>query len=421
MRVSSHSIPFINGLFVALDAIPDAHLVVDGPYCVSKKAEMQALHNLNSTLRSAARGARYSLTIEGRRIEEVDSTSLDRAAGVEAVVAEAMATGAAAVLVTAFDFAHMTGLPLKIIAERATGARGVPVHYIESASLSGDWLDGYRLVVEALADELPLSTTRRRPRSVALVGYLWDRGEFDHLANISELRRLLSRLGIELVSVWLSGEPYGALTAIEEASVVVSLPYARRAAQRVAERTGATLLEADLPLGLGATERLLRGIVASAGIDEPDLLTTVLDEELGSAVRATEQLILGTLAGRVARVHLDDHLGAAMGGLCEELGLTVSPASSTTTPQAGQTSVTVFADEMRGPAVAVEDEDLLICATLPHDTGLAHFPFGYPNYCDHPCSERPFMGFAGFRCLVEGLASCLLRWEHLEGLRRKAP
>src|SRR3990172_12115891 len=43
-------IPYLNGVYIAIDAVPDAYLVVDGPYCVFQKIGMQKGHNTFSTL-----------------------------------------------------------------------------------------------------------------------------------------------------------------------------------------------------------------------------------------------------------------------------------------------------------------------------------------------------------------------------------
>ena len=256
---------FLHGVFIATDALGGAQLVVDGPYCVMDKAEVQYGHNLRCSLFSPLDCSRVSFTLRERFVEEVASVAIDRAPKVDAILEQVQGrAGVEVVLTTAFDFLHLTELPLEALARSRSEAGGPPVLHVPSMSLGGDWLDGYAGVLETLAREVPLVAGRARPGRVAIVGYLWDRTELDHVGNVRELERLLAPLGLEICSTWLSGQAFADLPRVEEAEWILSLPYGREAARCLGARLGVEVIEADLPVGLGATERLVTRIA-----DEP--------------------------------------------------------------------------------------------------------------------------------------------------------
>jgi len=377
-------LPFLNGVYVAVDAVDGAYLIVDGPYCVFTKAEMQYCHNLRSRLLPPI-GFRRVVHTGQLQCEEVQSLSTDRTALVESIFDGVLSQpDAEIVLATSFDFHELVNFPLKEIARRRAAKGGALVAHVPSRSLGGTWLDGYALTCSALARAVTLRPGRGRKNTAAIVGHLRDRDEPDDAGNRRELARLLGGLGLETASVWLSGGGRAELEAAEKAGLVISLPYAREAAKIVAERTGAELCEVDLPLGLSATEKFLKTVGAHVG--RGARANKIIDLESAAAVRDTEDHVLRALAGRAAKIWQDDpHLTAGLRGLCAELGL-----------------------------VDGDDAGRALCfapTTADYSRDFTHVPIGYPNYMDHPVVERPFLGYAGFRHLVDRAAAAVLRAE----------
>ncbi len=383
-------LPFLNGVYVATDAVAGAYLVVDGPYCASNKAEMQYSHNFASRLLTHFSHNRVVHTGEIELREEVQNLSTDRAAHVSAVFSKVCALpDAKIVFATSFDFHELTAFPLKEIARRHDEAGSALVCDIPSRSLGGTWLDGYAGACLALARRVNLRPGRGAADAVAVVGHLQDRDEPDNAGNLRELRGLLGALGLRVVSVWLSGGGRAELEAAQRAGLVVSLPYAREAARVVAKRLKAGLCEVDLPVGLAATERFLRRVGARVG--RAARARSFADRESAAAVRDTEGHVSRVIAGRAADIRQDDPaLAARLRELCSELGLTDPGA--------------------HGPP---RDGRLLCLAPTsggPKPPGV-HVPIGYPNYLEHPVVERPSFGYAGFRHLVDRIAAAILRGE----------
>ncbi|MEQ1920182.1 MAG: nitrogenase component 1, partial [Elusimicrobiota bacterium] len=257
--------PSMLGVYLAVNAVSDVYALIDGPDCTLYKAHfIHGRHDLESTL----------LRIDGRhRVCFTNVCSQGVALEHDEILAQAVLRldalpDCAAVLMTALPMCSITGVDYgRVTRALAPGLKGRAL-VVPPGSLVGDWLDGYAQTLTALAKSLDLQPGRTRPGTVAVVGHLMDRNEADRRADVRELERLAAGLGLECVSVWLSGQSYADLRRVEEAETVVSLPYARDAARLIVERTGAQLVESPLPFGLPRTMELLRGLGEAAGRPE---------------------------------------------------------------------------------------------------------------------------------------------------------
>ncbi|MBM4397690.1 MAG: hypothetical protein FJ087_18630 [Deltaproteobacteria bacterium] len=389
-------LPFLAGAYVATAAVPGVFLVVDGPYCIRTKADVQYAHDLGCDLLRPVGRSRVVLTDTSRDVEEVTGLALDRVAHVERVLATvARWPEASAVVATSIDFHEVTGFPLGRVAARVAASSPVPVLHLPSRSLGGDWLEGYAGFCECLAGGLDLPAGPRRREAVLVVGHLMDRGEPDQVANVAELERLLNGLGAEAAGVWLSGSPIDGLAeAAARAGTVVALPYARETAATVARRTGAALVEAPLPVGLSASEAFVRAIAEPLGTQAR--ATAFVEDEVGRAIRDTERHVARFLASRPVRVELPDPvLASALVRLCEDMGIAASAEAAASAPRPDD-----------APAGLVLSNGLSASRGDP-----GYVPVGYPNYLDHPVLPRPMLGFAGYRCLVGRMCEAALRTE----------
>jgi hypothetical protein len=386
-------LPFLNGVYIAIDAIAGSYLIVDGPYCAFTKAEMQYCHNLRCRLIPQSGPSRIVHTGQAQVREEVSSLSTDRARHVESVFARVCARpDAQLVLASSFDFHELQGFPLREIARRCARTSRALVCHVPSRSLGGTWRDGYALTCAALAGALDLKSGRGEPDAVAVVGHLHDRDEPDQAGDLRELRRLLGALGLRAVSIWLSGKGRAELEAAARARLVVSLPYARAAARLVARRLRARLCEVDLPLGLAATERFLLKVGAQAG--RGAAARRFAAQESAAVVRDTEPHVLRLIAGRRCCIlHNDPELAARLRELCAELGLVSEEPGL------------ALASDSR--AVGVRFAPTMVDFPLRD----AWVPMGYPNYLEHPVAESPSLGYAGFRRIVGRVADAVLRAE----------
>jgi nitrogenase molybdenum-iron protein alpha/beta subunit len=398
-------LPWTNGVLLAANAIPRLAAIIDGPYCVAHKAEGLLAHDMFSDLLGIGAPSRALFTLRRERIEEVAQMALDRVPAVEAVFDEGLSPADRdGAICTSFDLPQLVEFPLAAIAKRAQERHGKPVIHVPSQSLAGDWIGGYGATCHAIAAKLPLPPRERAPDSVALVGYLFDRAEADHDANLAELRRLLEALGLAVSTVWLSGRRLDDLARVAEAEVIVSLPYAGRAATTLAARTGARLVESGLPLGLEATARFVITVAEAFGRQRQ--AEAFVERELDAAVSATLTHVRRFVAGRGARLCRNDpFLEEALRGFCREAGLEV--LSSDGYYGTKQTELERARDDGTTPEQGV----VVFSDPLPSEPArnVAFVPVGFPSCRYHPLVPRPYLGFSGFRHLVDRIAGEVLR------------
>jgi len=405
--------PSMLGVYLAVNALPDAYVLVDGPDCSLYKAHfIHGRHDWESTLLRVNGRHRVAFTnVCARGVVKQHDDEL-----AAAVLKLDALPDCAAVLLTALPMCSITGVDYgrvtRALAPRLKGAAlDVP-----PGSLMGDWLDGYAQTLTALAKSLKLEPGRIRPGTVAVVGHLMDRNEADRRADVLELERLLAGLGLECVSVWLSGRPYAELRRVEEAETIVSLPYARGAARLIAERTGAKLVEAPLPFGLPKTEAFLTAAAAASGREAraEGFVASELKRILPRLRWVYPHLFLGKRISYAGDPHL-------LGGLLDvaaDAGLEVSCAVLTARRAHGGLvdGLNVLHEPPEeDPATArllTDGVDLLVACHLRIFTSGPGLPvpvmtFGFPSNGHHAFFERPTLGYSGYTGFVDRLAEAL--------------
>ncbi|MBI4678968.1 MAG: hypothetical protein HY748_15425 [Elusimicrobia bacterium] len=403
--------PTLLGVYLAVNAIRDAYILVDGPDCTLYKAHfIHGRHDLNSTLLSITGRHRVLFTNVCSRgvVKEHDAVLKRHLLTLDGLEESGL------LLVTALPMCSITGVDYGRVIRSLKGKLSKPAVDIPPDSLAGDWLDGYGQALASLARGLGASKGRGRKDRVALVGYLMDRNEADHLANLAELRRMLGALKLDLVSVWLDGGPASALKAVEEAEVIVSLPHGRAAARRLAEATGAGLVETRLPFGLPSTSAFLREVGSATGRKAE--AEAFIEEELSRIIPRLKWIVPHLFLGRKAAFMGDPHLLDGFLDIAEDLGLEVEGAivRGRRAHGGGREGIAVLHE----PPVSSSEVERLMRA--PKDLFVTcwcerEWPrlagrvmeFGFPSYRHHALYERPFLGFNGFLGFVERMADAL--------------
>lgn len=407
--------PYSLGVMLAVNAVSDAYLLLDAPTCAQwRPGFIQSSHDSTSTLWDSEGAHRVQISctttemiIKGN-LEDL-SSRLGRMA---------QAPGCGAVVAAGFPMARISGTPYETLWRALTPAPSVPFFAVTGGAVSDDWLDGYAHTLLAFARDIALPERERRAQDVAVVGYMHDRGERDHAANIAEMRRMLGGLGLNLVSVWPVGGPTADLAAAASAGAVVSLPYGREAAALLAQRLGARLIETGLPLGLNASAEWLAAVGSALGrqaqaaaFAEKELtrlaprLTWAVEELFlhSRFVFVGDPVLLGPLARQLAEV------GGRMVGAVATAGPQHArlwdglPFPVHAAPSDSQTG-RLF-DAWFGGA---DPADCLIGSA---DRGPEQRPveLGYPSNNSHAFHDRPYLGFEGALCLLGRIAE-ELRW-----------
>ncbi len=420
--------PGLLGVYLAVNAISDAYILVDGPDCTLYKAHfIHGRHDWDSTL----------LRLDGRhRVAFTNVCSKGVVKEHDAVIREGLRRlgkieDCGLILATALPMCSITGVDYGRVIRGLEADFPKPAIDIPPDSLSGDWLDGYALALGALAKGLRLNPDRKRPGCVAVVGNLHDRNEADHRANLAQLREMLGALSLELVSVWLDGESSSRLRAVEEAELVVSLPYGRAAARRIAEATGAALVETVLPFGLPRTIRFLREVGAAAG--KTSEAEDWIQRELSRVVPRLKWIIPHLFVNKKTAFIGDPHLLDGFLDIAEELGMEVEGAIVRGRAAHGggrEDGGRLRPGVVHEPPVFSQSArrllqapvDLLVSSWFEREernpAARAVLEFGFPSYRHHALYERPFLGFGGFLAFVERMADQLSRPPRPGGGRR---
>jgi hypothetical protein len=440
------ALPRTVGLSLAVNAIPDAYLLIDAPHCAFRRLSyVQGNHDFESTLSIFPGVPRVTntelspLKVVKCRDEEIVGhlTALANLPDAGVVLADAMAMA----VVTATDYGRLCNR----VAE-ATGRIVLPVPH---RSLTSDWLTGYSDLMEALAGGLPLEARcAGQRRKVALVGYLWDRNEGDHRASLDELHRTFEALDLELVCVWFSGQPVSELRKVEEADWIVSLPYGRRAARLLSERLGCGLVVAELPFGLAATLRFVHALGAATGREEAAL--RFVERELEEVLPPLKWVVPFALTHRRLGFVGDPYLFPGIRDLAHLAGCTLPFAAFTCLPAHARASQRAASPQAQaGPHVPEDIRALMgegvdaaasaLVLSYPHarelgDTldrlgresaldvlvtnsfaflteRMAVVELGFPSYHSHCLTPRPFLGMRGFLVLVETIVNASRQYE----------
>lgn len=417
--------PFLDGVYLALNALPDAYFLGDGPGCLFTKAErVHGRHDLFSTLLSAK---------GDHRLNHTGIDAFNVAANTEAGMAAALGTlasrpGCGALFMGSMPVCAIVGSDYARIMREALAGSKTPSFLVPRA-ISGDWLDGYAAALEALASGMDLGGAKRRKGAVALVGYMMDRNEGEHRGNIRELERMLRALGLEPASIWLSGRPFAHLREARHADAVVSLPHGRRAAAALARRLGVPCIEAELPFGLEGTRRFME--LLGREFKQEERARAFIEGELDHAAPRLQWSVPHAFLRRRFAFAGDPHYAPGFTEFIEELGGQVTGLLLTGAAR----HLTPAQCEALGRGRPVEFEpltkdaargsfgrgaDLVVTNTLAFETARPAAPwleFGFPSDYTHFLREVPFLGFPGALAFAARLAN-----EVVKGLaaRRKA-
>lgn len=414
---------YLVGIYMAVNAVPDLALLLDGPGCaISKAFYLHGLHDIASTMLDCTGQHRVSHT--GVKIHDSIATNFEGQI-VSAIRAMAGAPGRSAVLVSSLPLCSIVGMDYARIIREMTPPADIPVLHIPGRSLSRDWLDGYAAAQETLAKEMDLSGGKPKPGNVAIVGHLFSRNEGDGAGNVAELRRMLRALGLNPVTVWLSGEPYKTLRGVRDAGTIISLPHGRKAAGILAKRTGADLIEAEIPFGLEGTRGWLLGLGNALGCRRK--AEAFADGELNRLIPRVQWTVQRVFTDLNIAYIGDPLYAAALGGFMGELGARVpwmylqgdcahlgNGADKSSPPQlpaeaSYHPSITLL---LRWWADIRDKADFLIGDGRSLDIIQPTSPWlewGFPSLFNHVLDDRPFLGFRGAVNFISDLSNACLR------------
>ncbi|MBI5490966.1 MAG: hypothetical protein HY905_26780 [Deltaproteobacteria bacterium] len=413
------------GAFLAAHAIPDAvDVLFTGVGCKSKAQRQLAMHDrvreAGNKMVWADVGDVQLISGPAERLRDMTVETVRRRGNVGLV------------LITDSAAMELTGTDVEAVLPAIRRQVGCPVVHVGTAGWDGDAFLGYAEAVSAVFALPSWKAARGDRRSVNVVGYVFDRYEHDHAANLIELRRLLEGLGLRLNATFLSGVPLRSLLGAPAAGVNLLLPYARSmraTASRTARRPAAPCV---LPVGLGGTARFLEDAARGAGVPVKAARARAAEEgeRLGPALRVAREGLAGVRVGILA----DTPTAAGLAGLLRELG--AEPVL------AGLLDRSLGGDEGFRETLAAAGHDAGACVVLPDPTaqevesacgelrhgararggrpfdvliapdlwlpraatdGTARLELGFASNRRHAVAPSPFLGFSGVLSLAQRL------------------
>ncbi len=413
-RPAWHDIsPYLDGVYLAVNALPDTWLVYDAHSCGYQKAEKIAgNHDLLSDL---VRWDRMN------RVVRTDLDSREYVMGSEDKLSKKILQvwtryGPTAIVVVRSPVVITQGHDARPVLKDLSKKVGAPLLLVPDKQRAPDHVAGYLAALEQILGAVTCDGPPV-PRSVAVVGHLFDRHEGDQRGNAAELRRLVTLAGGVPGPVLLDGRPLAAYAGAPPPSVVVDLGTDWRGGADLAAPHGATHLPLPLPLGIDGTTAWVRALSAALGVESPGLDA----DEIGPLARDLEWVLPRHLHGARAMVFADHQLLGPLVAFLREVGVRVTGIGCTTGPARvpgdlppglphappGTDALTALVTEARGNG----DLDVVIgngfIRQLVAPAGVPVVELGYPSPTHHALHDAPFLGYRGVRVLTERLINAL--------------
>ncbi|NOZ02402.1 MAG: hypothetical protein GXP54_11000 [Deltaproteobacteria bacterium] len=416
---------FVDGVLLTAAAIPDAALIYCGSTCIQEHArDSYRIHDWGQTLIRSGPGTRLMTTFTDYTLAPMGLASVIRE-NVDRLL-EAWRPG----LIVLAELSRITiaGDDLKSSAAELAESTGIPTVAASSRYLVRDQDTAFRGLLSAIAGRLPDTAFARGliPESAAVIGYFHERNEGDQEGNTAELEGMLQDLGLTPVATWLSSTPMARLAEAARASLLVALPQGVEAARVLAERSGATVVETDLPVGIEGTREWLDTVARAAGASHR--VADVEKRRLPVVVRRVDWAVSQMLAGRrVVLAASPDWLGPLSRMLVEDLGIDVSSALRRSRLAEGQKEGAQSSTDplrLHDPSVrtlnarinaerAGRGVDAIIGSSweriaLQGDcSGIPFVEFGFPSFRTHNLLPVPSLGFTGVMTWAERLAAAI--------------
>lgn len=271
------------------------------------------------------------------------------------------------------------------------------VTLLGGAGFRGDLWAGASDALERIAAGLCTEAPGAAPEEgkVNLVGYLCDRLEQDHLANVRVLRELVAGAGLELNALFVGPGEVSGLRRAWAAGTNVAFAYGEKAAQCLAARYGQKVLRVEYPIGLRSTIAFLRALAGASGREHAP--ESYIEAKLRWAVPRL-QAARATCLGKRVGVCAESQKLPGLTEFLRDLGMIVSWVQ--VKDQGG-------AQEGRAGKV-----DLIVGSSVEKYRFGGRVPvyeFTYPCFDRHCLGDEPDLGFEGAVRLANNLANLLSR------------
>lgn len=394
------------GVFLALNALENALLVMNAPRCPFVRGLKVFLHNdLNSTVYRST-GRHRLITSEWMGYEDVVGDEGPFQAMLTGLVSQVEHSW---VLTFQNISSFVSGFDLTGLSAQAGQSGKSVVLPLDGPRLDLDFLDGYDQVLGKVMSRLLASPGRET--ELLLAGHGFWRNEADEVANVNEMRRLLAELGVADPIILLSG---GRLdTDPISPKHVALMPHGGQRSKAALADANLDHSDLEIPLGIKGTTGWIRAMGSLLGMVES--ADDLIERELSELIPHIQSAVTEHLLGRKAAVVGDLHLGGALVSFLRELGLKVEGFFCLSNHEPEIADCTILqnpsAEDFTG-FLQSRPVDLVIgSGVFKYLNGPKNTPYleiGFPSYFNHVLHPRPYLGFRGARCLIESIFNALL-------------
>jgi len=250
-------ITYLVWVLLWVNAIKDSYLWVDSPDCFFFKNDfIQWNHDITSMLRKSDWNHKILTTIA-----DSDNVVWNRERKfIQTLKQMAKKDFTKQIFVSSMPMSQIVWTDYDWVISEVKKDIDKPIFNIPSRSMTECWLDWYADLLFSIAKNIDIEWWNQKKENIAIVWNLFDRGEWDCIANVQELKRIIEALWLNVVSIWLDGWNYEDILKVKDAQTIISLPYWRKAAKKIAKRIWADILELDLPFWLDKTWDFIRTI-----------------------------------------------------------------------------------------------------------------------------------------------------------------
>ena len=409
IRSSSHTSFF--GVYLATHAIVDALCMCHAS--VGCKVKTQQHLVIHDGVKDAHSRMRYSQFIDEDLING-STAQLE-----EEIVAWFRRQNPGIVVIDGSTPISLQAQSMAGVIQRMETATGAHVVYVPARNYESDYLGGYADTIGTILRRLEWQKGQRHADEVSVVGHVFDRYEPDQIGNVSELRRLLLKLGFKARAVFMSGEIYANLKQAVNARTHFVLPHAHSQA-KVFQALGQDHCETGFPMSIGGTKGWLRRVGKHLGVAQR--ASDLIDHET-TRMKPLAELARRELAGKRFALFADAPRAAGVTATLMEVGMVPGLIGTLHFHCGGKAEVVRLLREhhevelpsgvewLENPTpaavggAAVDGCDLAIGTTTERELLVKRCPtwleFGFPSEDRHYLFPAPYMGFNGVLRLWE--------------------
>ena len=415
--------PYMDGVFLAVNAIPDSYLVYHVPDCgYFKDEKITASHDLFSNLLRWDKMNRIVRTNIGTR---------DFIMGGEGKLAKKLLQVVrrdkpSVVFVARSNTVLLSGEDVEPIVREAEKKAGVPFVLIPEWKIDMNYVTGYGDALDGYLAKLEFSEVSGKRPVVAVTGYMYERHEGDHQGNIAELKRMLSALGFN-AQVFLDGQPCKRHRETSKPVAVVDLNSDWEGGRELAQKIEGPYIDAGLPLGIEGSLSWISKVAQELNVEKR--AAQFIDSEMKILAPRLQWLLPSRFFGCNVALFADHRLLKPLGAFLEELGMNVIGTGCTSQdalnnpeseshPALPYPSLPIHSNKLREFAIQARkrgDLDLVIGNALIRQTLANLFipvvEMGYPSNFHHDLLPRPTLGFQGVLGVIERMLNSLLSSE----------